>query len=65
VAAETRGRALEQDIELRELPTWYDVDDAASLDRLCADLRSPGTACYPAPATAARLGLTRMDIAAE
>jgi rSAM/selenodomain-associated transferase 1 len=65
VAAETRGRALEQDIELRELPTWYDVDDAASLDRLCADLQSPGTACYPAPATAARLGLTRMDIAAE
>jgi rSAM/selenodomain-associated transferase 1 len=35
VAAQTRERAAASCIPLAELPVWYDVDDAASLSRLC------------------------------
>jgi rSAM/selenodomain-associated transferase 1 len=38
VAAQTKLRAQEIGLELVELPTWYDVDDAASLDRLIDEL---------------------------
>jgi rSAM/selenodomain-associated transferase 1 len=50
VAAQTRARAAEIGLDLVELPTWYDVDDAAALDRLIAELgaRQDDTA----PATA-------------
>ena len=34
VAAQTRDRAAALGLELVELPLWYDIDDAASLDRL-------------------------------
>jgi uncharacterized protein len=34
VAAQTRDRATALDLDLVELPLWYDIDDAASLDRL-------------------------------
>ncbi len=55
VARQTRQRAREIGLELVELPEWYDVDDAASLMRLAADLAQPGAtpAPFTAPATAA------------
>jgi hypothetical protein len=31
---QTRERAMQLGLETLLLPTWYDVDDAASLDRL-------------------------------
>jgi len=51
VAAQTRARAQEIGLELIELPSWYDVDDAASLARLTDDLATGAHA----PATAACL----------
>lgn len=36
VAAATRQRAAQLGVELIELPTWYDVDDGAALQRLLA-----------------------------
>ena len=65
VAAETRGRALEAGIEVRELPKWYDVDDAASLQRLQNDLSGPPQALYAAPCTAAWLASVALSVAAE
>jgi rSAM/selenodomain-associated transferase 1 len=55
VAAQTRERAHQARIPLVELPTWYDVDDAASLQRLREDLAAPTGLAYAAPATAAWL----------
>jgi uncharacterized protein len=61
VAAETRDRCRSANLDLVELPLWYDVDDAASLEILTAELLrdispafavSPG---YPAPQTRAFL----------
>jgi rSAM/selenodomain-associated transferase 1 len=57
VAEETRARAQAAGIELIELPLWYDVDDAATLAILKAELLAgmpPGFAMlpgYPAPHT--------------
>jgi glycosyltransferase A (GT-A) superfamily protein (DUF2064 family) len=34
VAATTRARAVELGLDLVELPIWYDIDDAAALERL-------------------------------
>ena len=34
VAAATRDRAAEAGLDLVELPAWYDIDDAAALERL-------------------------------
>jgi hypothetical protein len=34
VAATTRTRAGELGLDLVELPPWYDIDDAAALERL-------------------------------
>ena len=56
VAEQTRVRAREAGLELIELPSWYDVDDAASLARLQRDLRD-GVGIYPAPYTATYLRL--------
>ncbi|MBN9560529.1 MAG: TIGR04282 family arsenosugar biosynthesis glycosyltransferase [Alphaproteobacteria bacterium] len=55
VAAQTRARARALGVEIVELPSWYDVDDQASLRRLVAELagRSDrGLAPYAARATA-------------
>lgn len=38
VFSQTLGRAREIDLHIVELPAWYDVDDAATLARLCAEL---------------------------
>jgi uncharacterized protein len=43
VAATTRVRAAELGLEVVELPTWYDVDDAASLSRLIAEVPEAGS----------------------
>jgi hypothetical protein len=61
VADETRDRCRTANLELIELPLWYDVDDATTLDLLTAELlastpppfaTTPG---YPAPHTRAFL----------
>jgi len=73
VAAMTRARAAALGIELVALPTWYDVDDAATLARLVAEA-SGAASCtdlwpYAAPATREcikRIGLTgHLSIAAQ
>lgn len=46
VAATTRTRAAELGLDLVELPPWYDIDDAASLERLARE-----SAGYEAPWT--------------
>jgi uncharacterized protein len=64
VAAETRTRAAALGLPVVQLDTWYDVDDAVSLHRLCeelafepvADERRP----YRARATAACLARLRI-----
>ena len=40
VLASTLDRAREIGLECTQLPSWYDVDDAASLRRLCQELLS-------------------------
>jgi uncharacterized protein len=64
VAAETRTRARELALPLVELDTWYDVDDAAALRRLCRELatgrRDDGLLPYSAPATADCLARLRI-----
>lgn len=41
VLRQTCERATELNLEIELLPAWYDVDDAAALDRLCAEMFSP------------------------
>lgn len=57
VLARTQQRAAEIDLPVELLPPWYDVDDAATLGRLCEELclaaRTNGA--YPAPHTRAFL----------
>ena len=54
VAATTRARAGELGLDVLVLPSWYDVDDAASLARLMCHT-SEGEQPYPAPASRACL----------
>jgi len=74
VAAQTRARAAALGLEVVELPSWYDVDDEAALNRLLEPaVEQDGLIPYAAPFTRlalARMGLARMelgdlDIAAE
>jgi hypothetical protein len=68
VAAATRRRAIELGLDIVELPRWYDVDDAASLQRLLLAISSGAGAQFPAPATQAALrqiGLAAVPAAAE
>ena len=64
VAAETRSRAAALGLPVVELDTWYDVDDAVSLLRLCSELTSAPiadeTRPYRAPATADCLARLRI-----
>jgi len=57
VLARTTQRAAEIDLPVELLPPWYDVDDAATLARLCHELlfRSPSNGAYAAPHTRAFL----------
>jgi len=49
VAAKTRDRAAALGLDLVELPLWYDIDDATSLDRLVQETSgsnaAPWTRC--------------------
>lgn len=57
VADQTRDRARSLGLEVVELPSWYDVDDRATLLRLLDDLNADsldaGIMPYAAPATTA------------
>lgn len=64
VAESTRTRASQLGLEVVELPSWYDVDDQASLQRLQIETAAPGIANglvpYAAPYTAR--ALASMDL---
>lgn len=53
VLARTQQRAAEIDLPVELLPSWYDVDDAETLARLCEELFLTPSAngAYPAPHT--------------
>jgi rSAM/selenodomain-associated transferase 1 len=55
VFAQTLERAREIALEIEILPTWYDVDDAATLERLRLELSAPVAAGYDAKHTRAYL----------
>jgi len=59
VAEQTRQRAAERGLAVRELPSWYDVDDRQGLSQLIGDLGRVdpmlSLAPFAAPATAATL----------
>jgi glycosyltransferase A (GT-A) superfamily protein (DUF2064 family) len=55
VFAQTLERAQEIGLETELLPTWYDVDDAATLERLRRELAVPQAAGYDAKHTRAYL----------
>jgi len=57
VLARTKQRAAEINLAVELLPTWYDVDDAETLDRLCLEMFLPPSSngAYPAPHTRAFL----------
>lgn len=65
VAEQTIARAKEIGLELVTLPSWYDVDDADSLDRLVDDLVSHRTASAPFAAPATRTCLQRLGLLAS
>lgn len=54
VLEQTIARARKIDLEVHLLPTWYDVDDRATLCRLCREFFAANRSApdaYPAPAT--------------
>ncbi|MDQ6807902.1 MAG: TIGR04282 family arsenosugar biosynthesis glycosyltransferase [Verrucomicrobiota bacterium] len=56
VAEQTMQRAAELAIDVKMLPTWYDVDDRITLRRLCDELLGPAASeGYAAPRTRAYL----------
>ncbi len=67
VAAETEQRARELGLATTLLTTWYDVDDAASLDQLRHELAGSSRAVhgYPAPRTRAFLQALAIHSPAE
>jgi rSAM/selenodomain-associated transferase 1 len=62
VAAATRRRAAALDLDVVMLPTWYDVDDAASLTRLLAKTADPALDHQPYGAAATRACLARIGL---
>lgn len=52
VAAATHARAMALGLDVMTLPTWYDVDDAAALERLAAEAGGGSTAMRPYAARA-------------
>ncbi len=55
VFEQTLQRAREIGLQAELLPTWYDVDDAATLERLQRELAAPNAAGYDAKHTRAYL----------
>jgi rSAM/selenodomain-associated transferase 1 len=64
VAAQTRDAAAAAGLAVAEAPPWYDIDIAADLPRLLADLRAGREGAW-APATLARLEALAEDGLAE
>jgi uncharacterized protein len=56
VLEQTLDRAREIGLTTELLPTWYDVDDAATLERLRMELAAPSAIGYDARHTRAYLG---------
>jgi hypothetical protein len=56
VFEQTLERAREIGLTTELLPTWYDVDDAATLERLRRELTAPSAVAYDAKHTRAYLG---------
>jgi hypothetical protein len=46
VFEQTLERAREIGVRTELLPTWYDVDDSTTLERLRRELAAPSGACY-------------------
>jgi uncharacterized protein len=74
VAQQTRERATQLGLPVISLPTWYDVDEELSLERLRRELFSPGLertfqpATCPAPFTRAylqQIGLSLNNVASN
>jgi rSAM/selenodomain-associated transferase 1 len=59
---QTLERAKQISLQAELLPAWYDVDDAATLERLRQELAAPETAGYDARHTRQFLGISRADI---
>jgi len=57
---QTVARAAELKLEVHFLPTWYDVDDRATLDRLCEELLGPNEPAVNCAAPATREFLSRI-----
>jgi rSAM/selenodomain-associated transferase 1 len=55
VSRQTLDRAAEIGLATVMLPSWYDVDEVASLRKLAGEFTEPCRAGYPAPHTAAVL----------
>ena len=54
VLEQTLGQARKRNLPVHLLPTWYDVDDRGTLQRLCQEFfvsNKNGAPGYPAPAT--------------
>ncbi len=51
VATQTLERAAELGLDVHMLPTWFDVDDRATLEKLASTLADPEHAGFEAPAT--------------
>ena len=64
VFAQTLQRASEIGLPAELLPSWYDVDDAATLERLRRELAAPQVTGYDAKHTRAYLESLRMTQAA-
>ncbi len=62
VAAATLERAATLGLEVVTLPTWYDVDDAASLARLTEELAGSDAELVPYAAPATRACLERLAL---
>lgn len=54
VLSQTLARARDLQLPVHQLPTHYDVDDAAALRQLCDDLLGPANRMSPAVAPATR-----------
>jgi uncharacterized protein len=74
VAQQTRERARQLGLPVVSLPTWFDVDEEPSLERLRREFFSPGLGvspkpdAYPAPFTRAylqQIGLSINDAASD
>ena len=61
VFCQTLERAKEISLQVELLPTWYDVDDAVTLERLRRELAAPEPAGYDARNTRLFLRSLRME----